>query len=531
MMKRREFIWRSLGVGGLTVGGAALPRILEPGTAVFAQSMQAGSLGELRVAPSTPAPTVDVTLNGSQIAMELLLHVYDSLVTYDEQYRIIPNVATRWHVSADRTTYTFTLAPELRFHNGAPVTADDVVASLDRARSMGQAVAALKPIVSVKATGAYTVVVQTDKPYALLLDALATPLPQVAVMPAQYAHMTRPLTVTEIVGTGPYRVQEWRPDQYLLLARWTGYKSPSRLPATGLGGTRIAYHSAVRFMFVKEEQTRLTGLLRGDYSYAQDLPISFTKVLAGKTVQPLVMTQNALLGFWLNQRPGQPLASLPLRQAMVASLDFTSVLRVPAAGDQRFYKPSGSLFWPEQTDKYHPDAGSGIYNHPNPARARAMLKQAGYRGQPLTIVTNHNYPYMYSEALEVSRQLNLAGIKTTLKVLDWPGAGRLFSQPTGWDMFASSAIFKPSLLDWKIIIAPNAPLAPGFTSPEMAKLFDEADAAFDPAERRRVYRAIQDLVWEQVPFLPIGLLSGFDARANSVKDYRVYFIQRFWNVA
>jgi len=138
---------------------------------------------------------------------------------------------------------------------------------------------------------------------------------------------------------------------------------------------------------------------------------------------------------------------------------------------------------------------------------------------------------MYSEALEVSRQLNLAGIKTTLKVLDWPGAGALFSQPTGWDMFASGAIFKPSLLDWKIIIAPDAPLAPGFKSDEMAKLFAEADAAFDQTQRQNVYRQIQDLVWQQVPFLPIGLLSGLDARASSLSGYRVYFIQRFWNVS
>jgi peptide/nickel transport system substrate-binding protein len=531
MVNRRQMLKHAIQLGGAAIGGTVFSNPFASSTA-FAQRPAPGSLGELRVAPSTPAPTVDVTLNGSQIAMELLLHVYDSIVTYDEGYRVIPNLATHWRISQDRTKYTFTLAPGIRFHNGDPVKVVDVVASIDRARSIGQAVAALKPITSVRTVDAATVEVTTAQPYALLLDALATPLPQVAVMPAKYARLTRPLTVTEIIGTGPYMVKEWRPDQYLLLARWAGYTSPTSMPATGLGGTRTAYHAALRFLFVKEEQTRLTGLIRGEYSYAQDLPTSFMKALAGKpAVQPLVMSQNSLLGFWLNQRDGQLLANLPLRQAMVAALDFTSVLRVTAAGDARFFKASGSLFWPEQTDKYYPEAGAKIYNHPNPARVQALLKQAGYHGEPLTIVTNRNYPYMYSEALEVSRQLNLAGIKTALKVLDWPGAGALFSQPTGWDMFASGAIFKPSLLDWKIIIAPDAPLAPGFKSDEMAKLFAEADAAFDQTQRQNVYRQIQDLVWQQVPFLPIGLLSGLDARASSLNGYRVYFIQRFWNVS
>jgi peptide/nickel transport system substrate-binding protein len=85
-------------------------------------------------------------------------------------------------------------------------------------------------------------------------------------------------------------------------------------------------------------------------------------------------------------------------------------------------------------------------------------------------------------------------------------------------------------MDWYIIIAPNAPLAPGFVSPPMGALLQEGATISDQAKREAIYRQVQQRVWTDVPILPIGLLYGLDASTSSLQGYHPFFTPRFWNV-
>ena len=491
-----------------------------------------GGAGQLVAAMAAPAATLDPTLNTATSSTETTLHVFDSLVTYDDHFHIVPDLATRWTVSKDGLVYTFQLAHNIKFHNGQTMTAADVVASIQRAMRIGQNSQTLQPVVaSLQAQGTDTVVLRLKHRFGAILEVLATPLPQVAIMPAKDATVLHTLNPPHLIGTGPYQIGKWVPDQYLLLTRFAGYTPAEHFAATGLGGNRVAYFSSIKFEPVAQPETRLAGLQRGDFQYAEGLPpTSYQAVAANPNLRPLIISDLTYLAFWLNQRAGLPLANLSLRQALVSALNDQAVLNVTASGNPRFYKVSSSLFWPEQTLWYDPSAGQGIYNQPNPARVRALLKQAHYHGQQLTIITNHTYPYMYAEALEVARQFKAVGINAKLKVLDWPGAIAAFERGTGWDMFASGALFKPSPLDWYIIIEPNAPLAPGFQSPEMGRLLQLGAMVTDATQRQAIYRQVQHLVWTQVPILPLGLLYGLDASAANLKGYHTFFVPRFWNV-
>lgn len=491
-----------------------------------------GGAGQLVAAMSAPAPTLDPTLNAATSSTEMTLHVFDSLVTYDAHYNIIPDLATSWTISANGLVYTFHLASGIKFQNGQTMTSADVVASIERALKIGENAPTLQPVIAaVQPHGAGTVVIQLKHRYGALLEVLATPLPQVVIMPATYARVLHTLNPPDLIGTGPYAISKWVPDQYLLLTRFAGYTPPEHVAATGLGGDRIAYFSSIKFEPVTQPETRLSGLGRGDFQYAEGLPTTaYQTVAANASLRPQIISDLTYLAFWLNQRSGMPLANRALRQAIVAALNDQAILNVTASGNARFYKVSSSLFWPEQTRWYDPSAGKGIYNHPDATRARALLKQAGYHGQTLTIVTNHTYPYDYAEALEVSRELQAVGINSKLKVLDWPGAVALFERSSGWDLFASGALFKPSPMDWYIIIAPNAPLAPGFISPQMGALLQQGATVSNLAQRESIYRQVQQRVWTDVPILPIGLLNGLDASAASLQGYHPYFTPRFWNV-
>lgn len=491
-----------------------------------------GEAGTLRIATAAAAPTLDPTLNASQAAMELTLHVFDSLLTYDEDYRLIPNLATDWSLSDDDLRYTFTLAEGIRFHDGTTMDADDVVASISRAREIGQNAATLSEVVeSLEAIDEHTLVMTLTRPYGAILEILATPLPQVAIMPEEHARNMDTLNPPDLIGTGPYRIGEWVPDQALVLERFDDYVAPSDEEATGLGGNRIAYFETLRFEPVAQPQTRVQGLQRGEYAYAQNLPVtSHASLEANPDVEPRIIEASSLLAFWINHREGEILANVDMRRAVVRALDMGSVLNVAASGNDLFYQTSPSLFWPQQVDWYEPDVGDGIYDEPDQEAVDRLLDAAGYEGETLTIVTNRDYQYMYAEAVAVADQLNQAGINAELEVLDWSAALALLDEPTGWDLFASSAIFKPSPLDWYIIIAPDALLAPGYESDRMQELLDAGAAETDPEARRDIYRDVQELVWEEVPSLNIGLLNTLDAlRPDELQGYRTYFAPRFWN--
>ena len=88
--------------------------------------------GVLRAAMSSNTPTMDAILSTTTVTRQLAIHLWESLVTVDSQYHMIPQLALNWERSDDGLTYTFHLRPDVKFHNGATMTAADVAASLQR---------------------------------------------------------------------------------------------------------------------------------------------------------------------------------------------------------------------------------------------------------------------------------------------------------------------------------------------------------------------------------------------------------------
>lgn len=486
----------------------------------------------LVVATSAQAPSLDPTNTLAGSSMEIYLHVFDSLVAYDENAGIIPDLANNWTISKDKRVYTFALAKGVKFQDGSTMTSADVVASIKRAKSMGEGSDTLESVIdSISAKGEDSVILTLKRPYGAILAVLANPLPQIPIMPAKYANKDQPLKPPELIGTGPYKIGEWKPDQYTLLKRFDGYTPANKHAATGLGGNRIAKYRTIKWVPVEEAETRLAGLERGEFQYAESLPLtSFKRVEHDSDVTPYIIKNSSNLAFWLNQNDGQLLSNKYLRQAIVAALDDKAILNVAASGEADFYEAQGSLFWPQQREWYDAKAGEGIYNHPDPAKVKSLLAKAQYHGQVLNIVTNHAYPYMYSEAVETQRQLKKVGINAKLKVLDWASATAELNNKTGWDMFASSATFKMDPTGWYDIIAPNAPLAPGFTSQAMRSLLEQGAASDSPEARQEIYRKVQQRVWTDVPTLIIGKLNSLAAASADVHGYRPFFVPRFWSV-
>ena len=113
-----------------------------------------------------------------------------------------------------------------------------------------------------------------------------------------------------------------------------------------------------------------------------------------------------------------------------------------AFGHKAFFRVDGALYFPEQ-GHFHTQAGVTGYNLKNKDRARALLKEAGYTGQPVRWITTKEYDYMYNSALVATQQMEEVGFKVDLQVLDWATLVQRRSKPELWDLFTTGITFGP----------------------------------------------------------------------------------------
>src|ERR1700693_4725465 len=130
--------------------------------------------------------------------------IYDTLLGMNAQQEPQPQMLEKWEVSADKLTYTFTLRDGLKWHDGAPVTAEDCVASLKRwgkADGMGQKL--MDFTASLEATDAKTITLKLKEPYSLVLESLGKPSSLVPfMMPKRLAESPADKALPELIGSG-----------------------------------------------------------------------------------------------------------------------------------------------------------------------------------------------------------------------------------------------------------------------------------------------------------------------------------------
>ncbi len=201
-----------------------------------------GNLGE--------PPTLDAHWTTATLTEVLTNHLYEGLYSLDEDYRPIPMLAESLPaVSADGLTYTFKLRQGIKFHNGKDLTSDDVIASLNRWGKQSQYGRALFSIVTgLRATDRHTVVMQLKQRSAAVAIALGAPNNFGAIYPKEIAEKFQPAEkATEFIGTGPFKLAEWKPDQHIRMVRFEDYKSRAEKP-NGYGGGKTVWVDEIRWI-------------------------------------------------------------------------------------------------------------------------------------------------------------------------------------------------------------------------------------------------------------------------------------------
>lgn len=442
--------------------------------------------------------TLDPRYATDAVSARLNRLIYRRLVEFDDTYQPVPGLA-RWDRLDDRH-YRFQLQADGRdFHDGTRLTAADVKATYDDVLDARHA----SPHRTTLATIARIDVIDDDT-LDVFLNAADPIFPgqlTIGILPAARIAAGHPFN-KQPIGSGPFRFVDW-PDEGRLTLR------------------RVADGSAFRFLHVPDPTVRVLKLLRGELDIVQnDLPPELVGYLAQ---QPdVVVTRGrganfSYLGFNL-QDPDT--GRIEVRRAIAHALDRDAIIRHVLGGAAR---PANALLVPDHWAG-HPGLAAYAYD---PERARRLLRDAGYsdaRPLALTYKTSSD-PFRIRLATIIQSQLADVGIDVTLRSYDWGTfygdikAGRFQMFSLSWVGIKTPDIFRYVFHSGSA--PPDGANRGRFVHARADRLIESAEAATAAAEQAGYYRELQELLYAQLPYVPLWYEDHVAATRRAIGGYRL----------
>jgi peptide/nickel transport system substrate-binding protein len=360
--------------------------------------------------------------------------VYDTLFGTDENFRVKPQMVNRVMVSSDSMKYTFTLRDGLRWHDGQPVVSEDCVESLKRwgkKDRFGQLLMAHTGKIAPVDKNTFTL--ELAELFGPVLDALGKPSSNVPfMMPARIAATPPEEQIKEIVGSGPFKFarDEWQPGEQVVYVRNADYVPRDEKPSGSTGGKKV-YLDKVIWRYVPDPWDAADDLAAGRVDWWQDPPLDFVpKIEQDPGLQTFLFDPLGVQG-WL--RPNclhPPFNNKKARQALLHMMDQVTYLGW-ALGQSQYYWACHSVF--ACGGPYATRIGAEPMVEHDLTRARQLVKESGYDGQPIVVLHITDRPFLNAAAIVTRQRLESIGFKVILR--RWIGqriwsSGRARSRPT-----------------------------------------------------------------------------------------------------
>jgi peptide/nickel transport system substrate-binding protein len=501
---------------------AATAASLLPLRGALAQGNPAAAVRAGNIAVIGEPGSIDPMLTLADLVNQIDQHFFETLYYMDPLFHIGPVLAAAMpDISSDGLRYTIPLRENVPFHDGTIMVADDVVATLHRWLALSARAKAAAPFVdTITAPDAKTVIIALKQPYSPLLTLLSLFNGAAAVMPKRIVSSMDP--IKEFVGTGPYKLVEHAPDRYIRVVPFDKYVSPPGKP-NGFLGERKALIDELRFIPAPNTTTRVDGLLTGQYHFADGLTIESYQKLAA---QPNVKQGTMIVPGWaiiVMNTKGILSADLRIRQAALAAISPADMLAA-AFGPPSVWTLEGSIY-PKGTELYIADAPG--YNAHDPAKAAAMLKDAGYKGQPFRIFTTAQYDYMFKIAQVAEANLTEAGFKVDLQVMDWATLLQRRNDASIWEAFVTSS---PIFPDPTLFSPFNRNYAGWWDTPGIHAAVQAFTTAPDNTARLAAWKQMHALFYQEVPSLMVGYYQLLYGISTKLQNFTPAQPPAFWNV-
>jgi len=493
-MKRRSAALRRLTLGvlalaflvSMTIGGCASTQ--QPAAPKPAPEAPK-PVSVLRYAMHRDAIGIDPHISSAGTMNVLQANVYDKLVEYSPDGKIIGELAEKWEVP-DPTTYVFYLRKGVKFHNGNPLAADDVKCSFDRIMDPKTGAADttyLKGVKEIKIVDDYTIRFTLSAPNATFLNTLTSNSAGI-IDKEWFDKGNDPKKVSN--GTGPFMLKGFEPQVKYELVKNPNYWKANK-----------NYVDQLTLIPIQDDNARVNALLKGEVDFAEYIPWQMMDSLAKDPKFVVTKGYDNYNIVRLNtSRP--PLNNPKVCQALNYIIDRTAISKI-AWGGQAL--PMSELLIPEGNWAFNQDI-KGVWKTDH-AKARQLLKEAGYSSpDKLRLLFESSDLVVHIDTAQViENQLSAFGIKIDFKVIDSP---TLLAKRTSGDYMMMMDGLSNSMPDpdtyyryYHSTAGAGQAVAVKYKIPQLDALLEKGQTLTDQAQRQKVYAEAEKLLIANPPWI------------------------------
>ncbi|RLE72783.1 MAG: hypothetical protein DRZ80_06910 [Thermoprotei archaeon] len=427
--------------------------------------------------------------------------IFNKLVTLDVDYNVIPDLAYKWEVSSDGLVYTFYLYDNVTWHDGEKFTAKDVKFTLEAIKKFkGVAYEDIKVenIDRIETPSDYVVKIYLKEPYAPFIQFLAWY--GTFILPEHiYGNVTDWLdpnlpALQEPVGTGPFKLQEWvKGDHITLVANENFFRGRP-------------YLDKIVFKIIPDATAALQSFLAGEADVLGHRP-PLTEIPKLQETPGVIVQMEPVPSRWymcFNMRH-KPLDDVRVRKAIAMAINRSEIVEKAENG---YGEVAEGTYTPAIAWAYNPNAKLPEYN---PDEANRILNEAGYaRGEDgfrfkLTYVSWQG-PEEEAMGQIIKESLKKIGIDVEIKILEFSLWLEKVYKGDEVDFTVVDGFQGPDPANLRFRVTGETPQSLNlahYKNEEVEKLFEEAEKIADTAERQKLYWRIQEILAEDLPYLPL----------------------------
>lgn len=422
--------------------------------------------------------------------------IYEGLVGFDKDMKVIPVLAESWKASDDAMTFEFKLRKGVKFHTGEVMNAASVKKSFERVANPDNKLkrnSLFSNIKEIQTPDDSTVVFKLKEPFGAMLYNFAHPAGKV-IAPSGVDKGKDELARNPKYGTGPFMFKEWIANDHIAVTKFDGYWNQA-------GAAKV---TGITFKPITESGTRVNGLKAGDLDFVLPLPGVDAQALANDA-KVKVNSAPSIYSFYMAMNvTKKPFSDIKVRQALNLAIDREALRKGVLRG---FADPMTSVlppnvgFYVKQGDEIKRDV----------AKAKQLLQEAGYKGEEFEI-WHGNTTERKDLAAAIVQQLSEAGFKAKSVPMDNAALStNLWTQDKnnnkvalylgGWSTSTGDA-------DWAIrpllygASAPPSSYNVGFyDNPKVNSLIEAGLKTADPNKRAQVYADLQKEIWTDMPWV------------------------------
>ncbi|WJV62675.1 glutathione ABC transporter substrate-binding protein [Pectobacteriaceae bacterium CE70] len=429
--------------------------------------------------------------------------IFERLFQFDSQMKLIPCLATSYTGNADATEFTITLRKDVTFQDGTPFDAEAVKVNLDRLADQTKGLkrnSLFKMIKSVTVLSPTEVKIDLNQSFGAFINTLAHPS---AVMhsPASLKQYPDEAQLrVHPVGTGPFKFEEWQQGKDVKLVKYNHYWQK--------GWPKV---DSVTFYPSPEDSTRVASLKSGQSDAIYPLPSDLVSAVRDDSKLAIQRDPSIYLYYLALNTQHTPLKDIRVRQALNYAINRNIWLKVGFAG---MGLPASSVMAPRV--QFFSSQHTPNYTY-NPAKAKELLKEAGYaKGLELNLWTTNRTDYVRS-AQFFKQQLAQVGIKVTVTPMDSGSRNEKLwgvkdPKDAAFDMYYGGWSPSTGDADWALrpLFAteswvPKAYNVSYYSNPAVDKDIMAGLATADNSKRAAAYADAQKLIWKDAPMVFLGV--------------------------